>query len=270
MLREMSGSRQALFQAVLDRPAEDTPRVLFAAFLHAQGDPYGTFIRAQLARTQALRHGSDEEASRFEEEARWIENEHRTTTWMNGIEKLVRLPWFIRGFVEKVVVDARQYLDHADELYRRAPIRHLVLSEVGDLVAEVARDPHLAQLVSLTLDNSTGKRPIGDAGLAAVAVSPHLRNLKTLGIPHQGIGAAGLEALCASKVLPSLIYINMVGNKFDDPIEGFGTDWATGRGEVNGTYLPPFGRELEARFGELAWLHAPSRLRHFPPLAEEL
>jgi uncharacterized protein (TIGR02996 family) len=266
----MSASRQALFQAVLDRPDDDAPRVRFAEFLDAQGDPYGAFIRAQLARTHALRFRSDEEASEFGDKASAIENEHRTPAWTNGIEKLVRLPTFIRGFVENVIVEAQQYLDRADEIYRLAPIRHLVLSEVGDLVTAIARDRHLEQVVSLALANSSGKRPIGDAGIAAIAASPHLRKLKKLEVSHQGITRAGLEALCASKMLTSLIDVNVVGNKFEDPREGYGTDWMTGRVVVEGAYLPPLGKELEAKYGELAWLHGPSRLRHYPPLDEEL
>ena len=241
----MSGSRQALFQAVLDRPDEDPPRALYAAFLDAQGDPYGAFIRAQLAQTHALRYRSDEEASQREEEARRLRYAHRTPEWTNGIEKLVQLPKFIRGFVEKVVVDAEQYLTHADEIYQRAPIRHLVLSEVGDLATTIARDPHLAQLASLSLDNTSKKRPIGDAGLAAIAASSYLHRLKSLEVSFQGIGLPGLEALCASRALPSLIYVNLAGNQVEDPREGFGTDSMTGRVVVEGAYLEPFGREIK-------------------------
>jgi uncharacterized protein (TIGR02996 family) len=266
----MSDSRQVLFQAVVDRPDDDAPRVRFAEFLDAQGDPYGAFIRAQLARTHALRHRSDEEAHRFGEEARTIENEHRTPAWTNGVEKLVRLPRFIRGFVEKIVVDAQQYLDRADEIYRVAPIRHLVLSEVGDLANAIARDPHLEQVVSLALGNSSGKRPIEDAGIAAIAASPHLRKLKSLEVSHQGITRAGLEALCASKTLPSLIHANVAGNKFEDPVEDVAADWATGRLVAESARLPPLGKELEAKYGELAWLHGPFQLRHYPLNDEEL
>ena len=272
MLLAMSGSREALFQAVLDRPAEDAPRTLFAALCDAQGDPYGAFIRAQLARTQALRHGSDEEARKFGHEAARIESEHHTAAWTNGIEKLVTHPQFIRGFVDHVIVDARRYLDDADELYRRAPIRQLVLTDVGDLVAEIARDSRLSQVVLLSLGNASGKRPIGDAGLAAIAASPHLRNLQVLSVPWQGIGMEGLEALCASKMLPSLVDVNLAGNKFNDLElrESYSTDWASNRIVYIDSMLPPLGRELEAKYGDLPWLHGPSRLRHYPSETDAL
>ena len=262
----MSESRQALFQAVLDRPDDDAPRVRFAEFLDAQGDPYGAFIRAQLACTHALRHRSDEEANELREKARELRYKHRTPEWTNGVERLGADPEFIRGFVDRIIVDARTYIDHAAELYRRAPIRQLVLTSVGDVVETIARDSRLSRISWLSVD---GKPTIGDSGLATIAASPHLSNLKVLAVSHQGIGIAGLEALCASKQLPALVYANVVGNRFEDPIEGYGTDWMTGRIVADGIYLSPFGKELERKYGELAWLHGPSQLRHFPPYAEE-
>jgi uncharacterized protein (TIGR02996 family) len=259
----MSDSRPALFQAVLDRPDDDAPRLAYAGYCDAQGDPYGAFIRAQLACTEGLRYGNEDDAWSAWKEAQKILAQHKNgAAWKNGIENLVTETRFIRGFVDKVLVDAQHYLERADELYRRAPIRQLVLTNVGDLATAIAREPHLAQLSALTL---SGKPPIGDAGLAAIATSPHLRHLRALHAPDQNIGIAGLEPLCASKTLPALIYVNLTGNRFEDPIEGYGTDWVTGRPDLNGAYLPPFGKELEAKYGELPWLHAPSRLRHFPP-----
>lgn len=263
----MSDSRPALFQAVLDRPDEDAPRFAYAGYCDAQGDPYGEFIRAQLARTQALRHGSDEDASRAYDEAQKVRAQQKgTAAWSNGVEKLVKHLEFIRGFVDRVVIDARAYLEHTDELYRRAPIRQLVLTGVGDLAPTIAQDPRLSQIRWLSID---GKPTIGDAGLAAIAASPHLRGLRVLEVSFQGLSMAGLEALCASKQLPSLVYTNVAGNGFEDPIEGYGTDWMTGRIVPDGVYLSPFGKELEKKYGELAWLHGPSRLRHFPPAPAE-
>jgi uncharacterized protein (TIGR02996 family) len=266
MLRGMSDSRQALFQAVLDRPGDDAPRLAYAGYCDAQGDPYGAFIRTQLARTQALRYGSDEDANRLRDEADQLRYKHETPAWTNGVEKLVRHPTFIRGFVDDVIMDARAYLEHADELYRLAPVRHLSLTSVGDLAQVLAQDPHLSQITWLRLND---KPAIGDAGLAAIAGSPYVRELRVLEAGLQRITMAGLEALCASKQLPSLVYANLTGNKFEDPIAGYGTDWITGRIVLDSVYLSPFGKELEEKFGELAWLHAPLRLRHFPPEPEE-
>lgn len=264
MLSGMSDSRAALFQAVLDRPGEDAPRLAYAAYCDAHGDPYGAFIRAQLAWTHGLRHGSEGDAWHSHSEAQTILAQNkRGATWTNGVEKLVADARFLRGFVDKVFLDAQSYVDHADELFRRAPIRQLVLSNAGQLVTELVRDPRLIQISVLTL---AGKPPIGDAGLEAIAASPYLRELRALNVADQSIGMAGLEALSASKTLPALVYVNLNGNRFEDPVEGYGTDWVTMRPDLNGAYLPPLGKQLEAKYGDLPWLYAPSRLHNFPPL----
>ena len=262
----MSASRQALFQAVLDRPDEDEPRIRFADFLDAQGDPYGAFIRAQLELTHTLRCGSDEVASQLREKARELRYDHRTPEWTNGVEKLGADPEFIRGFVDRIVIDARTYVDHADELYRRAPIRQLVLTGVGDIAETIARDSRLSRITWLTID---GKPTVGDRGLGAITGSPHVRTLRVLSASCQEITIGGLEALCASKQLPALVYANLVGNFFEDPIEGYGTDWVTSRIVPESIRLSAFGKQLEQKYGELPWLHGPSRLRHFPPYADE-
>lgn len=259
----MSGSRAALFQAVLDAPGEDAPRLAYAAYCDAQRDPYGEFIREQLARTAALRAGDMGAATRAWKVAETLEAEHRGGAWTNGVERFVREPRFIRGFVDKALVDARSYLEHGSELFRRAPIRQLVLYNVGALIMDVVKDPKLAQLVALSIDIGP---TIGDSGIAAIASSPHLRNLRSLVIPDQEITPTGLDALCSTVELRSLIFVNLTGNRFEDPVERYGTDWATGQLDLTGADLPQLGKALESRFGEIAWLHAPSRMPCYPPL----
>jgi uncharacterized protein (TIGR02996 family) len=266
MLRGMSDSRQALFQAVLDRPGDDAPRFAYAGYCDAQGDPYGAFIRTQLARTQALRYGSDEDANQLREEANELRYRHRSPAWTNGIEKLVKHPTFIRGFVDRVFMDARTYFEHADELYELAPVRQLSLTGAGDFAQALAQNPHLSQITWLSLSE---KPTIGDAGLAAIAASPYLRGLRVLEAGLQAITMVGLEALCASKQLPALIYVNLTGNKFEDPIDSYSTDWMNGRIVQESVTPRTIGEELEEKYGELAWLHGPLRLRHFPPEPDE-
>jgi uncharacterized protein (TIGR02996 family) len=258
-----------LYDAVVAEPNEDAPRLAMAAYLDRQGDPWGIFIRAQLALTSAARRGAKAEAVLRRDEADQLRRQHEKG-WMNGVDALVNLCTFNRGFVEEVSVYAQRYVPHADELFRRAPIRHLVLSDVGDRLAAILHNPHMGQLVSLYIGNRSRGHAIGDAGLMAIAACPYLSRLKVLEVPKQDIGMTGLEALCASKHLPSLLYVNLSGNHVDDPREGYGTDWATGEVERSGAYLPPLGYELEAKYGELPWLHGPSRLVNYPPWMEEL
>ena len=257
-----------LYDAVVAAPHDDAPRLAMADYLDRQGDPWGAFIRAQLALSRALRRGATDEAMRHRDEAEKLRRQH-SKAWTNGVEKLVDLCTFSRGFVEEVSVEARQYIAHADELFRRAPIRHLSLSDVGDQLITILQNPRITQLVSLYLGNRSRHHAIGDAGLRVVAECPYLSGLKVLEVPKQDIGMAGVEALCASKRLPSLVYVNLWGNPVEDPEEGYGTDWVTGEVDRNGAYLSELGHALEAKYGDLPWLHAPSRLLNYPPRMEE-
>ncbi|TMQ04641.1 MAG: TIGR02996 domain-containing protein [Deltaproteobacteria bacterium] len=267
--RVIDADRKQLYDAVVAAPHDDAPRLAMADYLDRQGDPWGTFIRAQLALTRALHSGARDEASRYRDEAEQLRRQHGNA-WTNGVDALVSLCKFNRGFVEKVTVDAQRYVERADELIRRAPFRHLVLSEVGDLSGVILQNPRLSQLVSLYIGNTSGQHPIGDVGLIAIAASPYLRGLKVLEVSSQDIGLPGLEALCASKALPSLVDVNLVGNRFENPIEQYSEDWATGSIVPESVRLPPLGHELEKKFGDLPWLHAASRLQNVPPATEEL
>jgi uncharacterized protein (TIGR02996 family) len=269
--RVLDTEGKRLYDAVVAAPNDDAPRLAMAAYLDRQGAPWGAFIRAQLALTRALRTGTQDEVEHHREEAKQLQRRHDDgKAWTNAVDTLVRHCEFIRGFVEVLLVDASKYLVCADELFHRAPIRHLVLTDVGNLIDQILQNRHLSQLVSLSIGNLSRKEPIGDSGLFALAQASNLRGLKMLDVSFQGIGMPGLEALCMSKNLPSLIYVNLVGNHFDDPREDVATDWATGMTLPESIRMPTLGKELEARYGDLPWLHGPSRLRHFPPDRHEL
>src|SRR5258708_3830966 len=97
------GDREALLHAVCERPEDDTPRLRYAEFLEATGDPddalRGEFIRVQceLARSDL----SDERWSQLQERKNALEaNRDR---WADELPKLDGVRWnpidFPRGFV---------------------------------------------------------------------------------------------------------------------------------------------------------------------------
>ena len=69
-----------------------------------------------------------------------------------------------------------RFLAKAPELYRRAPILHLNLTEVRAVAAELFASPHLARIESLSLAGNG----LGDAEVALLAGSRHLGNLTWL------------------------------------------------------------------------------------------
>src|SRR5450755_976841 len=98
----------AFLQAILERPDDDAPRLLYADWLDERGDPRGEFIRVQCVR-----------ARQAEYDPRWWELIAREQELRSAYEKEWLGPvtgfldgWsFWRGFLEGVVVRAPAFLE---------------------------------------------------------------------------------------------------------------------------------------------------------------
>ena len=255
-------TRDSLFQAVLADPDAEAPRAAFAGWLKQQGDPRGEFIELQLRASRSLR--SNGFMARETLDAMAAANklrEQHARQWTDGVEQIATEPRFYRGFVEGVTLDARTFLDRADELYARAPIRHLQLTGAKSALAELARSSHLERIVGLTITSSS----LDDDDVRTLAASPHIERLRRLDLARNRIGVAGYEALCASPHLKKLAFVNLIGNLAPEPTEEISHDAISGLPDPMSKRMPELGAELEAKFGPIAWLRAPSLLVNFPP-----
>jgi uncharacterized protein (TIGR02996 family) len=81
----------------------------------------------------------------------------------------------------------------------------------GPAAGRLAESPCLAALATLEL-----RGPIGDEGAAALAASPHLRNLRTLLLRSTRIGDRGAAALARSATLVSLSALSLAFNQVRD------------------------------------------------------
>lgn len=258
----MDATAQALIDAILAAPEADAPRTALASRLEALSDPRGTFIRLQM---QAARSPDAEERNRARREADALLAKHRPL-WARGIDGRVPFAKFLRGFVELIHIDGADAARSLPELYKLAPIRMLVITNPAPAIDELARSSQLDRIVKLSLP----KGGLSDAQVVRLLSSPHVRGLKAIDLSFNDLGPAVLDALCNRTHLPSLVYANVVGNRFDDPVEQAGTDPMTGELALSSVSLPPLGQRLEATHGSQPWLHAPSRLRTFPPRDEDL
>ncbi|MEM7156267.1 MAG: TIGR02996 domain-containing protein [Myxococcota bacterium] len=163
-----------------------------------------------------------------------------------------------RGFIQSVLIDATEFLTHAEALLSRAPILDLKLLDAKAVIGQVCASPHLHGLRSLVLSGG-----IGDDGARAVASSPHLGTLRWLDLSHNGITEEGLEALAASTNLPRLAHLVFNGNVAADPTPQIAEEM----GMIHHVNYPDAGRRLQAKYGHRAWLgDAPrgiSRVEHF-------
>jgi uncharacterized protein (TIGR02996 family) len=256
-----------LLREVLAKPDADGPRLAYAQWCEGQADPAlvarARFIEAELT----LVHLGAAQGFELRHLADGLLAAH-ASQWNAAILPLASAPVFDRGFVELVTLTARDFLASADSLFALAPIRHLELSEITDVAAELFASPKLARLRSLGLDRAG----LLDQHVELLAASPHLGELRWLSIANNEVTFAGAEALAASTGLARLGYVRFYGNP-TDPGERQGHD----QGVVVDAWLPPEGEALEARHGPIPWLHTnaqtlmdvvPDRFRIAPAIAQ--
>lgn len=240
----------ARLQAVLDAPDDDAPRLAYAKWSEDQGDPT-SIARGELIRAQIdLAHRDPEEvrtgrAFGVQQRIKELVDLHGTS-WAQPLLGWVDAFHFLRGFVGLIGLSARSFLDHGDRILALAPVQHLDLTGIRDVDEALADSPLLANIRSLSM-NGCG---LHDLHLQLLAASPHLTNLRWLSVADNHLGLAAAEALAASPHLRNLRFASFRGNPVD-PVEKLGYD----SGIVVSSWMPPEGKDLEARFGHQPWLH---------------
>jgi uncharacterized protein (TIGR02996 family) len=175
----------AFLQAVVESPDDDTPRLVYADWL----DEHGDAARAEFIRVQVrLAGGEPRESDRLRRRERDLLRKHEKE-WAAPLHGIVRRARFVRGFPERVTLTAESFLAHADTLFRRAPVRHLILTEVGKLLPQIADSPHLAHVRVLEF------RTFGGQKIRALADSPHLKGLTCLVLRGNPISRRAAQAL---------------------------------------------------------------------------
>ena len=237
---------EALEAAVCAAPTDDPPREAYADAVEATDRARAQYIRWELQLARWRRSGpmSDERTS-MSTRAFTLQDRHRAR-WEASVRQLVDGCGFYRGFVEYVRVDAARFLDIAPELYRRAPILHLDLTDARPVLGALFASPHLARIVSLGLLRSH----LDDADCAVIAASDQLGRLTWLDLALNDVGLPGVELLAASDRLPRLGYVSLLGNPLDDPTPRHADGYdATSR----------LALEWMARYGHRDWLDARPR-----------
>ncbi len=228
---------EALLAAIVEAPDDDAPRLVYADWLQAQGDPRGELIQLQCQ----LAAAPDDERRRA---IRIAENKllaAHGASWLAPIREVLPptqelSPYkfeFVRGFVE----EAQLTLDcaaHFEALWQRAPLlRRLRLSPrlIFDLPAKQPRldgvldAPQLARLRTLELHLGGA----GNAAARAVAAAPVLASLRELelhlsawgeseamferGTKELVLDDAGITELARSPHLAKLETLNLDSNR---------------------------------------------------------
>jgi uncharacterized protein (TIGR02996 family) len=204
----VTSEQQALLRAVIDRPDDDAPRLVYADWLDDHGRAEPDRARAAFIRLQVEAARLDEYDPRrldLEGQAEALLNavrEHgEPRAWLAGVEDRGvnhHYSSFERGFPTVVNCTVNELLDRGDALWAAAPFCRLGLSpnwQPGgeDRFPALARWPHLAHLRTLRLWGV----PSSVEALAPLLASPLLARLEHLDLSPPA-DQPWLEALLAS------------------------------------------------------------------------
>ncbi len=215
-------------QAILAEPDDDAHRLIYADWLEERGDPRGEFIRVQCE--LARRDEDDPRRPALRARERALLKKHEKV-WAGPLTRLVPAWVFHRGFVWSVSAEPRQFVEHAAELFRLAPVRGVRFFNTVGQMHTLAACPHLDRLDTIDLTGRSWTTPetsdfspfssstaetvydvVGDVGLAHLVSSSYLSRLYWLVLNHAGITPGGLGMLAASPNLPRLAWLDLEGN----------------------------------------------------------
>lgn len=191
---------------ILLRPQDDAPRLRYAAWLDEQCDPLGEFIRVQCRLSRAGLAGDPLRELETRERELLAEFEE---DWVGEIADMVGLWVFRRGFVREISASSEQFLEHAEELFRRAPIQEVHIGHVNGNLNSLAASSFLGKSNFLDLSNN----PLRDCGARDLAASPHLAHLRGLNLSSSCMGDRGLKALAHSPYLNQLRELYLCDNR---------------------------------------------------------
>src|SRR6516162_9578044 len=142
----------AFLRGILENPADDSPRLVYADWLEERADPRAEFIRVQC---ELAKLPPDDPKWDALEQREWDLLRQHEAAWTADIKSLVTEWQFHRGFVDTISLGARAFVDHAEKLFQRAPIRHTTLTRLGTssvAAKDLAACTQLARLRSLELN----------------------------------------------------------------------------------------------------------------------
>jgi uncharacterized protein (TIGR02996 family) len=195
----------AFLRGILENPDDDSPRLVYADWLEERADLRAEFIRVQC---ELAKLPPDDPKWDALEQREWDLLRQHEAAWTADIKSLVTEWQFHRGFVDTISLGARAFVDHAEKLFQRAPIRHTTLTRLGTssvAAKDLAACTQLARLRSLELN---GELALAD--LRTLILSNHLQELGALALPGGRFPSDILQTL-AKDGPPSLEELNLSG-----------------------------------------------------------
>jgi uncharacterized protein (TIGR02996 family) len=204
-----AGDEAPFLRSILAAYGEDGPRLLYADYLEDSPEPADQ-ARAEFIRLQLALGAISEDHPRRRE----------LTTRQNNLLMRYHGPWtahlaglaagfqFRRGLLDSVSVDAGSFIARGEELFRRASIRRVKLSDTLRHLGALSHCPHLGRVRELDLCGND----LGNGGLNLLLRSRHLLNVERLDLSHNGLDGAAPRILAEAGTIPRLRDLGLSGN----------------------------------------------------------
>jgi uncharacterized protein (TIGR02996 family) len=207
---------EALLLAILDDPADDIPRLVYADWLDDHGDRAGA-VRAEFIRLQveSARQSQDRQrVARLNQQSSALWQEHGRD-WSDVIPAPLRNGVaFRRGFIDEFRGTARAFFHtDPDQFWRTAPAQVLALSGINaEQSARLAASPPVARLTQLEL--SSAELPVDV--LQKLLNSPHFTRLTTLSLTRLTLEIDEIGSLIAAPLLARLRTLSLRNDEISD------------------------------------------------------
>lgn len=245
----MSPDEFPFLDAILARPADDGPRLVYADFLAETGSPADA-ARSDLIRVQvALARMPDDHPRRsaLAEQQADLAQQYKAE-WAAHLGGLVDPDGveFRRGLPDTVAVDAGAFAARGDELFARTRtpsgrsyLRRVFLKDAAGALPKLLGCPALGRVEELSL----ALGDLGNGGVSLLARCPFFGTLRALDLSANRLDDAGVRALAASARFPRLERLALNDNDHitwdgvtalaESPFFAGLTDLDLGRNEVN-------------------------------------
>jgi uncharacterized protein (TIGR02996 family) len=195
---------EAFLPDICANPDDITPRLMYADWLDDRGGK-GDAARAEFIRLQCRPDGDPARQKELLEQ--WGK------AWTKPLRGLFARHEFRRGFIERVTMKAKTFVEEGERILGMTPLRYVKLRDPKEYVEKLAGCKSLARLDGLNLN-------YGQIGLTRAVYllrSKYLGAIRWLDLGDNKIGLGGIRALLdAADRLPSLRFLTLDDNRLRD------------------------------------------------------
>jgi len=162
--------QQAFMNSIIDDPDDDLPRLIYADWLEEQGNPRGEFIRLQCAMAELPWYDPGQKALEFR--ANQLRKKHQRE-WVEELDLVNRNIDFQRGFIDNIVLTAKNFITQGEAYYRRTPVHWMRLTRIASHIKDLVKSPNLERLRSFDLS----RVPVSNSDFHSLLNSKFLSNV---------------------------------------------------------------------------------------------